>query len=86
MLYDNQHSAKPSPKGILSILKKFNYKPYINSALMVGDSIHDIKAANSAKISSCLVNHKNNNDSDWYSVWEIEPDYVIENLNELIDL
>ncbi|MFX1390267.1 MAG: HAD family hydrolase [Promethearchaeota archaeon] len=86
MVYDNQNSAKPSPKGILNILAKFKYTPYDNSVLMVGDSIHDIKAANSARISSCLIDHRNIKDSNRYSDWEIQPDYVINNIKDLIDL
>ncbi len=79
---NDQNSAKPSPDGILTILKKFNYKSKVNKAIMIGDSIFDIMAAKKAKISACLIRRgieKN------YKEWEIQPDYVIKSLNELID-
>jgi phosphoglycolate phosphatase len=81
---NNQKFAKPSPKGILSIMRKLK----INSklALMIGDSIHDIKAARNAKISSCLFDHQKKIDNYWYKHWEIQPDYVIKNLRELSEL
>ena len=79
---NDQNSAKPSPDGILTILKKFNYKSKVNKAIMIGDSSFDIIAAKKAKISACLIRRgieKN------YKEWEIQPDYVIKSLNELID-
>ncbi|MFX1377738.1 MAG: HAD family hydrolase [Promethearchaeota archaeon] len=83
---NNQDFAKPSPKGIFTILKRFKFDPRTNSAIMVGDSIHDIKAAKEAKISSCLINHRKNNEFDRYKHWKIQPTYIIKNLNELIYL
>ncbi len=80
---NDQNSAKPSPAGILTILKKFNYKSKVNKAIMIGDSIFDIIAAKRAKISSCLVRR---NIEKNYKEWENQPDYVIKNLIEIIDL
>ncbi|MFX1309117.1 MAG: HAD family hydrolase [Promethearchaeota archaeon] len=82
----NQQFAKPSPKGILIILKKFNFNPSEKTAIMIGDSIHDITAAEKAKISSCLINRNNANDFKRYKKWKIQPTYVIRQLNELLHL
>ena len=79
---NDQNSAKPSPDGILTILKKFNYKSKVNKAIMIGDSIFDIVAAKKAKISACLIRRDIEKN---YKEWEIQPDYVIKSLNELID-
>ncbi len=82
----NQEFAKPSPKGILTILKKFDFDHHNKKAIMIGDSIHDIRAAKEAKISSCLIDHQKGNEIKHYKQWKIQPDYVIEYLSELIDL
>jgi pyrophosphatase PpaX len=80
---NDQDSAKPSPDGILTILKKFNYNPSRNKAIMIGDSVFDILAAKKAKISACLVKrHFERN----YKEWKVQPDYVIENLDEVVNL
>jgi len=50
---------------------------------MIGDSIFDIIAAKKAKIAACLIRRNSENN---YIEWEIQPDYVIKSLNELIDL
>ncbi len=83
---DNQEFAKPSPNGILIILEKLGFNPQKHKAVMIGDSIHDIKAAKAANITSCLINHWKNNEIERYKKWIIQPDYVIEHLRELIDL
>ena len=80
---NDQSLAKPSPDGILTILKKFNYNSKVNKAMMIGDSIFDIMAAKKAKISACLIRRDIEKN---YKEWEIQPDYVIKGLNELIDL
>jgi len=80
---NDQSYAKPSPNGILTILKKFNYNSKVNKAIMIGDSIFDIMAAKKAKISACLIRRDIEKN---YKEWEIQPDYVIKSLNELIDL
>ncbi|MFW9988550.1 MAG: HAD family hydrolase [Candidatus Odinarchaeota archaeon] len=78
--------AKPSPRGILSILRKFNYNPLNSNALMIGDSIVDIIAAKKANISSCLIKRQFKIETKPYNRWEYQPDYVIEGLSELIYL
>jgi phosphoglycolate phosphatase-like HAD superfamily hydrolase len=82
----DQDFAKPSPRGILIILKRLNFDPQINKAIMIGDSIHDIRAAREANISSCLIDHSKGKKSKRYNKWKIQPDYIIEDLNELTDL
>lgn len=81
---NNQEFAKPSPEGILIILKKLKFNSQKQDAIMIGDSIYDIKAAKAANISSCLINHLNN--IERYKKWDIQPDHVIGHLYELIDL
>jgi len=83
---NNQEFAKPSPKGILTILKKLRFNSRKQKAIMIGDSIIDIKAAKAANISSCLVNHLRKNEIERYKTWNIQPDYVINHLHNLIDL
>ncbi len=82
----NQECAKPSPKGILTILEKFDFDPQNETAIMIGDSIHDVLAAHKAKISSCLIDRQKENETRIYKQWKIQPDYVIQRLQELIDL
>jgi HAD superfamily hydrolase (TIGR01549 family) len=83
---NNQEFAKPSPKGILTILKKVNFNAQKSSAIMIGDSINDIKAAQAAGISSCFINHLKRNENELFTLWGIQPDYVIENLSDLFEL
>jgi len=82
----DQKFAKPSPDGILNILKKFDHNPLEKTAIMIGDSIHDIIAAKKAKISSCLILRHIEKDYMSYKEWNIQPDYVIEHLDELNNL
>ncbi|MFX1377212.1 MAG: HAD family hydrolase [Promethearchaeota archaeon] len=81
-----QEYAKPSPNGILTILKKFEFNSQNQTALMIGDSIHDIKAAKKAKISSCLINRHLGKELEFYRHWDYQPDFIIENLFELCEL
>ncbi|MFW9820385.1 MAG: HAD family hydrolase [Candidatus Thorarchaeota archaeon] len=80
----NQEFAKPSPKGIFTILEKFKIKSQKNNAIMIGDSINDIKAAQAANITSCLISHLHRNKK--FEKWGVQPDYVISSLFDLIDL
>ncbi len=86
MKYNNQDFAKPSPKGILIILENLGFNSRKHKALMIGDSINDIKAAKAANISSCLINHWKKNEVERYKKWIIQPDYIIEHLIELVNL
>ncbi len=47
------YAPKPSPEGIQIILSKLDIPPH--KAIMVGDSTHDIHAAQEAGIHSCAV-------------------------------
>ncbi len=82
----DQNLAKPSPDGILSILKKLSYSHNNSKAIMIGDSIVDIIAAKKANIYACLVNRESKEISKNYKDWEYLPDYVIKQLDELFEL
>lgn len=76
--------AKPSPSGILSILRKFNYNLKHHKALMIGDSMVDIIAAKKANITACLITRDNKRYPEDYKDWLYSPDFIIESLDELI--
>ncbi|MFX1302161.1 MAG: HAD family hydrolase [Promethearchaeota archaeon] len=85
--YNNdQELAKPSPKGVLTILDKFEYNPKESKAILVGDSKFDIIAAKKANIYACLIRREINPHNKQYKKWNIQPDFVIEGLNELLYL
>ena len=81
-----QGIAKPSPNGILKVLKKLNFNPEKYKAIMVGDSRLDIYAAKRAKILACLIKRELNKYTDGYKNWEYKPDFEIFHLDELLDL
>ena len=81
----DQSIAKPSPLGVLSVLEKLKYDPKKEKAIMVGDSIVDVYAAKKANISACLIRRDKNKYPDGYGAWEYNPDYVIEQLNEILN-
>ncbi|MFW9999273.1 MAG: HAD family hydrolase [Candidatus Hermodarchaeota archaeon] len=83
---NDQELAKPSPKGILTILDKFKYNPKEFKAILVGDSKFDIIAAKKACIYACLIRREINARNKRYKKWTIQPDFVIEGLNELFYL
>lgn len=83
----DQSIAKPSPKGILSVLKKLNFKKSKNSsALMVGDSKADIFAAKRAHINACLIKRDQTKYKNGFSDWEHKPDYLINKLDDLFKI
>lgn len=85
--YNNdQELAKPSPNGILAILDKFDYDPIKSKAILVGDSKLDIIAAKKANISACLIIRNKDTLTKHYKKWAIQPDFVIEELKELLYL
>ena len=85
--YDNdQELAKPSPKGVLKILKKFNYDPKESKAILVGDSMLDVIAAKKANIYSCLIRRDINSPKRHGKQRDIKPDFIIESLEELLNL
>jgi len=85
--YDkDQTFAKPSPNGILTVLKKLNFKSNDSRAIMIGDSIADIFAAKRANIKACLIKRDLNKYSKGFNNWKYKPDFVIEHLDELFQL
>jgi len=83
---NDQELAKPSPKGILTILDKFQYNPKQSNAIFVGDSKFDIIAAKKANICACLIRRDINPRNKNYKNWDIQPDFVIERLDELLHI
>lgn len=77
--------AKPSPEGILSVLKEFHHEGTTKTAIMVGDSIVDVYAAKRANICACLIERIPDKYPDGFDDWEYKPDIVIKSLEELID-
>ncbi len=82
----DQESAKPSPNGIFSVLARLNYDPLNDKAVMIGDSKVDIIAAKKAGIQACLINRGFQGHSHHHNEWDFKPDYIIENLDELLTL
>ncbi|MFX1274807.1 MAG: HAD family hydrolase [Promethearchaeota archaeon] len=74
------HKAKPSPLGIISVLKKLNYNSSKSKAIMIGDSIIDIIAAKKANIYACLIKRNLNKNKDRFEDWEYKPDFITSNL------
>jgi HAD superfamily hydrolase (TIGR01549 family) len=73
---ENVKKLKPDPEGILLALKKLDTKNFF----MVGDLVHDVIAARSANGLSILV--KRNSEEKM----NFEADYVVQSLNEIIDI
>ncbi|MFW9902655.1 MAG: HAD family hydrolase [Candidatus Thorarchaeota archaeon] len=85
--YENdQELAKPSPKGILTVLEKFKFDPKKSKAIFVGDSKFDIIAAKRANINACLIRRETRPHNKHYKEWDFQPDFVIEELNEIFFL
>ena len=82
----DQSIAKPSPLGVLSVLEKLKYDPTKEKAIMIGDSIVDVYAAKKANISACLIRRDKSKYPDGYSAWEFNPDFVIDQLNEILNI
>ncbi len=82
----DQSLAKPSPRGILSILKRLNFDKNKSNAIMIGDSIVDVLAAKRANIHVCLLRRNMNKYPDGYDDWEYSPDFVIDKLDEIVEL
>ncbi|MFW9941111.1 MAG: HAD family hydrolase [Candidatus Thorarchaeota archaeon] len=83
---NDQRFAKPSPSGIISILEKCNYDPKIHNALMIGDSMSDIIAAKKAKIFACLIKRDKTRFEKGFKSWKFQPDYIIDRLDEILEL
>jgi len=83
---NDQELAKPSPKGILTILRRLNYNSKKSEAILVGDSMFDVIAAKKANIYACLIRRDIDDPKRQYRQWDIKPDFIIETLDELLDL
>ncbi|MFX1398880.1 MAG: HAD family hydrolase [Promethearchaeota archaeon] len=81
----DQEIAKPSPIGILSILRKLNYDNTLNKAVMIGDSMVDVLAAKRAGIIACLIKRDLNKYTS-KDDWEYRPDMEIEHLCDIYKL
>jgi len=81
-----QEIAKPSPEGINLILKNLGFNQKKFSAIMIGDSKLDIIAAKRANIHACLLKRNLWKYSEAVDSWEYQPDFVIENLEEIFTL
>lgn len=72
---------KPHPDPILKALENLNIKP--EEALMVGDTPFDILCGKNAKVSTAVVEYSEHSVE---KLQEYKPDYVIENLTDLIKI
>ncbi len=82
----NPYIAKPSPQGILEILKKFNYRENLSSAIMIGDSINDVLAGKAAKIITCLIIRDSKKTRFHFYRLKKKADFTIKNLDKLLIL
>ncbi|HFA47658.1 MAG TPA: HAD family hydrolase [Bacteroidetes bacterium] len=71
---------KPSPEGVLYILNKLNIQP--ENAIMVGDSTHDIHAAQAAGLRTCAVSYGYR---PLPVLEKAKPDFLIDRMEELKD-
>jgi phosphoglycolate phosphatase len=81
---NDQKYAKPSPHGVLSILRKLKYDQKTHRAIMIGDSKSDVVAAKRANISACLIKRDAMRHRKGTDEWEFQPDYIIERLDEIL--
>ncbi|MEM7826675.1 MAG: HAD family hydrolase [Candidatus Aenigmatarchaeota archaeon] len=75
---------KPSPDGIYMILDKFSLSP--SEACIVDDTDEGIYAGKNAKITTIGIKRRNYNHYPISRLKESNPDYLIEELTELIDI
>jgi phosphoglycolate phosphatase-like HAD superfamily hydrolase len=80
----DQSIAKPSPTGIKTVLENLNYDPKKSSAIIVGDSMLDIISGKRAGIHACLIRRDKKRYNKEYSNWKYQPDFVIDELDELL--
>jgi len=83
---NDQEFAKPSPSGIISILENFHYDGNDHKALMIGDSMSDIIAAKKANIFACLIKRDKKRFEKGFNDWKFQPDYIIDRLDEVLEL
>ncbi|NEX15869.1 MAG: phosphoglycolate phosphatase [Halochromatium sp.] len=78
---DTLPEKKPSPMPLLHAAEQFGVEP--SAALMLGDSVSDVKAARAAGFRIICVSYGYNHGQDIRSA---EPDAVIDSFTELVDL
>jgi len=74
----DQYKPKPSPEGIHLILDTLKVKA--KDAIMIGDSTHDIHAAQAAGLTTCAVTYGYR---PIETLMEANPDFVIERMGDL---
>jgi HAD superfamily hydrolase (TIGR01509 family) len=82
---DDTIEIKPSPEPIKLALDKLNAKK--SSAIMIGDSVNDIIAANKAGINTVLFYPKSH--SNYHDIEKLKihnPNYIVESFTEILDL
>lgn len=75
---DTLEKKKPDPLPLLHAAKYFNVEP--DQALMIGDSISDVKAARAAKFNIICMSYGYNHGND---IKLSKPDLVIDSMSEL---
>ncbi|NNF95298.1 MAG: HAD-IA family hydrolase, partial [Halobacteria archaeon] len=78
---DTLEKKKPDPMPLLHAAKFFNVAP--EQALMIGDSISDVKAARAAGFRIVCMTYGYNHGID---IREAKPDAVMDSMAELPDL
>jgi len=83
-LGDTQDDCKPDPKRILEIIERlsFQYKFDRNQVYIIGDSLFDISAGKNANIRSILIERREKIRKHWVN----QPDYIIENMDQLFSI
>lgn len=79
--FDTVKEPKPSPEIINRTLELLHFKP--DEAMMVGDSLYDLKASKAAGVTSCMVTYGFENIKN---LIENKPDIVIDKFQELLKL
>ncbi|KRQ87614.1 Pyrophosphatase PpaX [Caloramator mitchellensis] len=72
---------KPNPEPILKACEKLNIEP--RDVLFVGDSHYDILCGKNAEAKTCIVKYTM---LDLEELLKFEPDYVVEDLREILRL
>jgi phosphoglycolate phosphatase len=78
---DSFARMKPDPLPLLKTAEHFGIEP--EKALMVGDSINDMRAARSAGFRTAAVSYGY---AGKYSIEDLNADYQIQTIVELVDL
>lgn len=95
-LGEDQTICKPEPTGINIALKYFleteqnkrekSIKNIQSETIMIGDSIVDIISANRAKVKSCLILRKKHYYTEEIKSWEYQPNFIINQLDEILKI